>query len=232
MSTSVAAVACSDLPGMKNDSFSFLLLLLLPCEGCPKQVVDRNIYHHVTKIQQPDWPLATCATPNMSTLAAEEVACAGAGAGATGSSSCSASTELILHLHVSMQHSGYQSGVALGSKTLVSATQIIHNIPQVYHVPSPPKYVHVPVPGPKIDKVAGGRAPASAVDVVHGSCRRASRSITCARGHYQQGRSLSRQGASPGAVPSADCSTAILHSMSPAGHHRQEALHRESSGPP
>ena len=124
MSTSVAAVACSDLPGMKNDSFSFLLLLLLPCEGCPKQVVDRNIYHHVTKIQQPDWPLATCATPNMSTLAAEEVACAGAGAGATGSSSCSASTELILHLHVSMQHSGYQSGVALGSKTLVSATQI------------------------------------------------------------------------------------------------------------
>ena len=100
MSTSVTVAACSDLPGMKNDSFSFLLLLLQPCEGCPKQVVDRNIYHHVTKIQQPDWPLATCATPNMPTLAAEEVACAGSGAGATGSSSRSASTELILHLHV------------------------------------------------------------------------------------------------------------------------------------
>ena len=44
----------------------------------------------------------------------------------------------------------------------LSNTQIIHNIPQVYHVPSPPKYVHVPVPGPKIHKVAGGRAAASA----------------------------------------------------------------------
>eukprot|EP00439_Symbiodinium_sp_Y106_P043226 s7686_g5.t1 len=92
----VAAVACSDLPGMKNDSFSFLLLLLLPCEGCPKQVVDRNIYHHVTKIQK-------------------------------------------LHVPVPVQEP--------------RGPPIIHNIPQVYHVPSPPKYVHVPVPGPKIDKV-------------------------------------------------------------------------------
>ena len=45
-----------------------------------------------------------------------------------------------------------------------STRQIIHNIPQVYHVPSPPKYVHVPVPGPKIHKVAGGRAAASAAE--------------------------------------------------------------------
>ena len=28
--------------------------------------------------------------------------------------------------------------------------EIIHNIPQVYHIPSPPKYVHVPVPGPTV----------------------------------------------------------------------------------
>ena len=56
-------------------------------------MVDRNIYHHVTKIQQPDWPLATRATPNMPTLAAEEGACAGSGAGAAGSSSRLALTE-------------------------------------------------------------------------------------------------------------------------------------------
>eukprot|EP00439_Symbiodinium_sp_Y106_P001780 s9233_g1.t1 len=65
-------------------------------EGCPKQVVDRNIYHHVTKIQK-------------------------------------------VHVPVPVQEP--------------RGPPIIHNIPQVYHVPSPPKYVHVPVPGPKIHKV-------------------------------------------------------------------------------
>ncbi|CAE7938526.1 unnamed protein product [Symbiodinium sp. KB8] len=64
--------------------------------GCPKQVVDRNIYHHVTKIQK-------------------------------------------LHVPVPVQEP--------------RGPPIIHNIPQVYHVPSPPKYVHVPVPGPKVHKV-------------------------------------------------------------------------------
>ncbi|CAE7678445.1 unnamed protein product [Symbiodinium sp. CCMP2592] len=65
-------------------------------EGCPKQVVDRNIYHHVTKIQK-------------------------------------------VHVPVPVQEP--------------RGPPIIHNIPQVYHVPSPPKYVHVPVPGPKINKI-------------------------------------------------------------------------------
>ncbi|CAE7318112.1 unnamed protein product [Symbiodinium sp. CCMP2592] len=65
-------------------------------EGCPKQVVDRNIYHHLTKIQK-------------------------------------------LHVPVPLQEPRSPS--------------IIHKSPQVYRVPSPPKYVHVPAPGPKIHKV-------------------------------------------------------------------------------
>ena len=133
-------------------------------------MVDRNIYHHVTKIQQLDWCLATHATRNMSTLLAEEAACAGAGAGAAGSSSRLASTELIANM--CMSQSVVPATVAMRGccsgreDARLGNTQIIHNIPQVYHVPSPPKYVHVPVPGPKIHKVAGGRATASAVEFV------------------------------------------------------------------
>ncbi|CAE7736256.1 unnamed protein product, partial [Symbiodinium pilosum] len=62
-------------------------------EYCPKQVVNRNIYHHVTKIQR-------------------------------------------VHVPVPVQ--------------AARPPPIIHNIPQVYHIPSPPKYVHVPVPGPTV----------------------------------------------------------------------------------
>ena len=73
-------------------------------------MVDRNIYHHVTKIQQLDWPrLDTRTIPNMPTLFAKEAACAGAGAGAAGSSSRLASTELILqllHVHVATSRAG------------------------------------------------------------------------------------------------------------------------------
>ncbi|CAE7229248.1 unnamed protein product [Symbiodinium natans] len=64
-------------------------------ESCPHQVVDRNIYHHVTKIEQ-------------------------------------------MHVPVPVQEP--------------RPPPIVHNIQQVYHVPSPPKYVHVPVPGPTIVK--------------------------------------------------------------------------------
>ena len=129
-------------------------------------------------------------------------------------------------------------GVALGSKMLVSATQIIHNIPQVYHVPSPPKYVHVPVPGPKIHKVAGGRAPASEVDMCS-SCQpyRVQHVEELREAPHVHDHEVTINKDVPYPVkepPQAQCLARndSLHSGCHTGHHRQEALHRESSRPP